>query len=66
MVIDVLSCNGKHVVRMIPAILLHYTPLAEYSPAVEATLKLGVSLLKGGNEKVQKVCGILHRDCMLA
>ena len=29
---------------------------AECSPAVEATLKLGVSLLKGGNDKVQKVC----------
>lgn len=28
---------------------------AQCSPAVEATLKLGVSLLKGGNDKVQKV-----------
>lgn len=36
----------------------------EYSPAVEATLKLGVSLLKGGNEKVQKVC--MHHNDRLA
>ena len=55
MIINVLSCNSKSIIVLSDKTLL-CSATAEQSPAVEATLKLGVSLLKGGNDEVQKVC----------